>query len=372
MRGSMPLSESPCSQNSQTTVLIVDDDASIIMLLEEFLSMEGYKSITAGSAEEALKLVGNHKIEIAILDLKLPQMSGIDLLKILRESQPHIDAVMLTGFSTVETAIEALRLGAYDYLTKPFNIEELSLLLQKICETRRIKQENVRLFNELQEANKKLAARVEAADIELKKSYQQLQNMSLSAIKSFALALDMKDKYTTGHSERVSLYSRIIGEQMRLGEHELEILTRAGLLHDIGKIFVPIAVINKAGRLTDEEYTEMKKHPEYGYNLLKPFDFLEEALPLIRHHHERVDGRGYPDRLPGEELSVLEQIIAVADAFDAMTSNRSYRQALSLEEAVGELEKCAGQQFGEPIVNCFVGYLQENPNFLVNTHGRKQ
>ncbi|MDD5746826.1 MAG: HD-GYP domain-containing protein, partial [Candidatus Omnitrophica bacterium] len=227
--------------------------------------------------------------------------------------------------SDIELAMESIRNGAHDYMTKPFDPADVTVLLRKIVEKQRLQSDNIQLFD---------------------------------TIKVLALALDARDHYTHGHSQQVTDYSVAIAREMGLSAEDIDRIRDAGILHDIGKIGIPDAILLKPGRLTAEEYACIKKHPEIGKTILEPVACLADKIPLIYHHHERVDGKGYPVGLEGDAIPLGARILAVADAYQAMTSDRPYRLALPIQTAMAELEINKGKQFDEKIVDVFIRVLK--------------
>jgi HD-GYP domain-containing protein (c-di-GMP phosphodiesterase class II) len=247
---------------------------------------------------------------------------------------------MATAASDTNTAIHCMKLGAYDYLTKPFNLDEVLLSVNKALEKRRLKLENRDYQQHLEQKVREQARRI--------------RGDFFNAITALAYALEAKDSYTSGHSQRVSDISVAIAKGLGLPQASINRIELAGRVHDIGKIGVRELVLNKPGRLTEEELQHVKCHPEAGERILMPIVEDWEILRIVRHHHERYDGAGYPDGLAGDEISLGARILAVADSFDAMTSERPYRQAMSVEEACAEIERSKNTQFDSEVVAAFM------------------
>lgn len=341
-------------------ILVVDDDKGVNSLLSEYFEMLDFQVDSAETGEQALEFFKPNKYAIAILDLKLPGMSGVELLKHIRKEDKQIQVIMLTAFQTTSSAIQALREGAYDYLSKPFDLEEVKYIIQNAVAQARLKYENQILLKELQVANDKLTKKVEAADRELAKRHEELKKNAFEVLKSFAMALETKDPYTAGHSERVDEYSVRLAKKLKLSSPEIEIIHTGAILHDIGKLFISSQILTKPSRLTDDEYQIVKEHPTLGSKFLEPITFLKDSIPLIRNHHERIDGKGYPDGKDVSNLTVKERIIIIADAYDAMASSRPYRKNMPKETIVSELEKCAGTQFDPDMIKVFIEMLYED------------
>ena len=472
-------------------VLVVDDEETIREMLAEFLEMEGYLVSTAEDGIAALTQLDTGHFDLVLTDLKMPRMGGISLLEQMGKHSPSTMAVIMTGFGTVETAIDAMKRGAHDYILKPFKLDEVMHVVGRAIEKKRMRTENIRLrqavslykvseaisvslsldqvietvvdacleeldadlvsvwlddhegglverhramserqpsggadlgevdpeavkarlaegdpvllhdvdtrmfFEEgvtaplrsfmavpltvknrslgfisaatleegkrLEEGQRKvmkiIASRAAAA-IENARLYGDLQATFQQTIHGLASAIDKMDRYTAGHSERVARYAVYLARRMGLDEGKIEIVRQSALMHDIGKIGC-VLNLNKPGKLTDDEYEIFKKHPGFGKEILDPIKFLHPLIPGVHLHHERFDGRGYPLGLKGQDIPLIARIIAVADTYDAMTSNRSYRRALPHEVAVAEIERCRGSQFDPDASGPFIEGLDE-------------
>lgn len=475
-------------------ILVVDDEKVIRDMLADFLGMEGYVVRTAEDGTSALGELQKSHYDLVISDLKMPRMGGIALLDEIGKTAPDALTVIMTGFGTVETAIDAMKRGAYDYVLKPFKLDEVVHVVQRGIEKQRMAAENLRLrealslykvseaiaaslsldqvletvadscldevrgdlvstwlddgqgaFFERQhlrspqlpedaslgridpdlvanhlrpdpllleqgskglrffaqqpglplyslvavplraqqrmigfivlasftkgkkfdEGRRKLLSIIAsraAAAIENARLYEDLQATFQQTIEGLAKAIDKMDRYTSGHSDRVALYATFLAIELGLSPQEVEIVRQSALMHDIGKIGC-VLNLNKPGKLTNDEYEVFKKHPVYGRDILDPIKFLHPLIPGVHLHHERWDGRGYPLKLKGNEIPIIARIIAVADTYDAMTSDRSYRRALPHEVAVAEIERCSATQFDPELANMFSenidGYREE-------------
>ncbi len=329
--------------NGKGRVLVADDEPHIRGLLRRVLTAEGYEVIEAADGREALELFESESPEVILSDLLMPRMNGLELLDAVKERDDTVAFVLLTGAGTTENAIKALRRQAEDYLLKPFNLEEVTLAVDRALAHRRLVREN----------------RAYQAELEARVSEQakQIETLFVDALLSLANAIEARDGYTGGHIERVTAYAMATGRELGLEGEELRNLWVSGLLHDVGKIGVPDRILTKPGRLTEDEYEVMKQHPEIGAAIMRRSSFLRSALPGVLHHQERWDGRGYPAGLRREEICVEGRILAVADTYDAIATTRPYRGGRSAEEAVAELRRCAGTQFDPRIVNAFVRAL---------------
>jgi putative nucleotidyltransferase with HDIG domain len=464
--------------------LVVDDEKFIRDILADFLGMEGYIVRTAEDGASAVQELSRARYDLVISDLKMPKMGGLELLKEVSLAHPDTLTVIMTGFGTVETAIDAMKRGAYDYILKPFKVEEIVHIVQRGLEKRRLISENLRLrealslykvseaiaaslsldevvstlsdsalcevradvvaiwlqdgeggylertselsssfagvvdagtlrpdsviarltrgdpiiehglraaelfervpdrplsslavvplkmrdrligwlsvisltpskrFDEGQRKLLSIMASRAAAAIENARLYEDLQATFQQTINSLARTIDKMDRYTSGHSERVARYAVALARWLGLPEDQIEIVRHSALMHDIGKIGC-VMNLNKPGKLTQEEYEIFKKHPVYGREILDPIRFLQPVIPGVHLHHERWDGRGYPLGLASNEIPLIARIIAVADTYDAMTSDRAYRRALPHEVTINEIVRCSGTQFDPDLAGTF-------------------
>lgn len=466
-------------------LLIVDDEKVIREILADFLSMEGFAVGLAEDGEAALAELEKRDYNLVISDLKMPRMGGLELLERMRQDYDSVLVVMMTGFGTVETAIEAMKKGAYDYILKPFKVDEVVHIVRRGLEKQRLISENIRLretlslyamsealasslsldqilnslldtiqkeirphcatilIDNVQEGFELLARRdAEGADhdigeldlplilreaeedrpvlahgaavsrfffrapsdlasfisvplrvrsniigvvaayswtrrfsegqrkllsllcaraaasIENARLYRNLQDTFRNTISGLAQAIEAMDKYTAGHSARVSAYARRTATEMGLPDEDVDLIAQAAMMHDIGKLGCH-ANLNNPGKLTEEEYKDIKAHPEFGKEILEPITFLHSLIPGVHLHHERWDGSGYPLGLSAEEIPIMARVLAVADAYDAMTTNRAYRKALDHEVAVAELNRCGGTQFDPDVVAAFLRGLEK-------------
>jgi len=477
-------------------VLVVDDEKVIREILADFLTLEGFWVRTAEDGVAAVTELTAVHYDLVISDLKMPNMGGIQLLEHINRMMPDVVTVIMTGFGTVETAIDAMKRGAYDYVLKPFRIEEVVHIIQRGLEKRRLAAENIRLREALslykvteaiaaslslddvlhtvgemgvhdlaadlvvvilrdgdgkwferyrrqgasladeglvgprplevspealvehfsveptlnvagaraayflrdpseqqpvwslmavplrirgevagylvtlglhrgrrfEESQRKLLQGVTsraAAAIENARLYEDLKDTFQQTIQGLARTIDKLDRYTAGHSDRVAYYARLLARRLGLDPEQVEITRQAALLHDIGKIGC-VLNLNKAGKLTAEEYEIFKKHPGFGKDILEPIRFPSPLVPGVHPHHERRDRKGYPLRMKGEEIPVIARIISVADTYDAMTSDRSYRSALPHEVAINEIERCAESQFDPAVAHPFLEGIERD------------
>ncbi|MEN8184441.1 MAG: HD domain-containing phosphohydrolase [Myxococcota bacterium] len=353
----------------QHTVLFVDDEVNILKAVQRLLRHEPWKVLVASRAKEALEILGGEPAQVVITDQRMPEMSGVDLLSVVRERHPDAVRMMLTGYTEIGVAVEAINRGAiYRLITKPWNDEELKATIRQAIEQHELKSEIKRLNQitreqnfKLQDMNRNLEGKVRDRTQQLARKHSELNHAYIQTIRALAEAVDAKDTYTRGHSERVGVYASKVARQMGLPKERIERVYISGLLHDVGKIGVRDAVITKPARLTDEEYDEIKQHPMIGAKILEPISFLRDVTPCVRHHHEWYDGsnRGYPDRLQGDSIPQGSRIILVADTVEAMTSDRPYRKGLPLEAVTRELHKYSGSQFDPVCVDSMLRLLEE-------------
>ncbi len=499
----------PTNEGEGARILVVDDERVIREILAEFLALEGFKVHTVEDGEKALTELRLHPYDLLITDLKMPRLSGLQLLEKIEQERLGVLTVLMTGFGTVETAIEAMKKGAYDYLLKPFKVEEVIHVVERALYRQRLQAENIRLREALtiyrvseaialshdidhildvvlraaldevkadvatlhlrdpmtgryEERVKLLAAEVElpkasgglpspsfevllaqfaqgvpilahgakvgrfftesiipdaltsfvavplqvrgatigvidvfsftpgkkfdeghrkmlsvlasraasaidnarlygelrASNESLTIANESLEEMFQQTVAGFAQALEESDMYTRGHSERVAVYTEVLARGLTLPDAEIRRMVQAGVMHDVGKIGVRYDMLNKPGKLTPEEVAVFREHPEKGKRILEPVPCLHGLIDGCWCHHEWFDGGGYPRHLAGDDIPLVGRIVAIADAYDAMTSDRAYRRALPHEVAIGEIERCAGTQFDPELSEAFVRLIE--------------
>jgi putative nucleotidyltransferase with HDIG domain len=320
---------------------LVDDDAQVRRAIARVIEVHGLAVLEADSGAAALAILDAHgELPLVISDIHMPGMDGVTFLREALERYPDMAVIMLTGVADVSTAVECLQSGALDYISKPMVMEEVRARVDKALEKRQLVLQN-RFYQ------KNLEGRVRELDRRNKESL-------INGVKTLVHALEAKDAYTSGHSSRVSRYAVKTAVQMGYTGALLEQIRLGGELHDIGKIGTREAVLNKPGTLSPEEFEHIKEHTTLGERILAPF-FNESpmVLRIVRSHHERMDGRGFPDGTAGEAIPAEARIVAVADAFDAMTTNRAYRPTRSPSEAMDELRSCIRTHFDAEVVNAF-------------------
>ena len=482
---------------SKYKILVVDDEQSILDLLKDLLTQEGYLVSTFVNPSDALEQINQETFSVVVSDLKMNELSGLEFIDQARRIDSNIIPIIMTGYGTLDTALSAIQANVYDYILKPFKTDQILSLIERALEQRRLKEENLKLretlslynmsevinqtlqvstiidltlettysaveadfvnmlmfsankedivqvgqrtatkisiesllsskvigrllnfhkekkpivldhdgcsqffgraicqqqklhsfmsvpvyhhgnitgilnalnmegsqrFSEGQRKTVALIANRTGSSLENAKLYSDLEATLHQTIEGLARAIEAKDPYTHGHSERVKAYATMIATEMSLSRHQIESIGKAALLHDIGKIGIDLTYINKTGHLTNEQEIHFRTHPEIGRDILAPIDSLKGLIPIVYHHHERFDGAGYPDQLTGEEIPLGARILAVADSYDAMTSDRAYRRALDHQSALSEIKECSGNQFDPAIVEIFIKIINNRVN----------
>ena len=326
-------------------ILIVDDETEITSILTDLFSGD-YDCTTASSAEEALERLASNEYELVVSDITMPGMSGLDMIPHVKSMSPNSVVVMISGMQTMESAIGALRLGAFDYVMKPFDLRQVEAVVKRALEHQDLIVAKQRYEDHLEEL-------VEQRTAELDQTLNSLEDAYRSTLRALTAALETRDLETHGHSERVVSYSLRLGKEYGLDTKRMKSLEFGSLLHDIGKIGVPDLILRKPAKLTEEEWVLMKEHPLHGQQILRGIEFLEGAARVVAQHHEKWDGSGYPLGLRAEEIDLCARIFSVADAFDAITSDRVYRKGKPYQDAAAELDQWAGKQFDPEVVAAF-------------------
>ena len=317
-------------------ILLVDDDSSILTLLNRHVTRLGFRSDLAANGEEAVGLLKKYTYSLVISDIMMPVMDGMELLCHIKKQYPDMDVLIISAYGQQYSFSDLVAAGASDFVSKPFELDELQAKVQRIFRERSL-----------------LA--------KLRQGKEKEKLFFLRLVESLAMSLDEKDHYTHGHARRVTNLSLQLAEELTNVEVDMEMLRLSGLLHDIGKIGVPDHILLKVGRLTDEEFSIIKKHPDQGARILQPMAIdkrMHEIALIIRHHHERYDGKGYPDGLAGDTIPFYSRIIAVADSYDAMTSDRPYRKGMDYRDALVEIEGNGGRQFDPLLAEKFVSLMR--------------
>jgi putative nucleotidyltransferase with HDIG domain len=328
-------------------ILIVDDEEAIREVVASLLEAQGYRCSSEGNGREAVEHMQRSSIDLVLSDMVMPEMDGLQLLSWVRQHDKDIPVIMVTAMHDVSTALDSIRNGAYDYILKPFEKDHLFLSVRRALEHRRLVLENRNYQRNLEQV-------VEQRTVELKLALNQLEQSYDETLEALGGALDLKDAETEGHCKRVTAFTIALARTMDIDNTQLPQIARAAFLHDIGKMAIPDAILRKPGPLNDEERAVMRTHCDIGYNMLIRIPFLREAAEIVLAHQEYYDGTGYPRGLQGEAIPLGARIFAVADALDAMISDRVYRRALSIEHARKEIERCSGTQFDPKIVKVFL------------------
>jgi putative nucleotidyltransferase with HDIG domain len=333
------------TQVTRARILVADDEPEIRHVLSDLLRPL-YDCEAVGSAEAAVELLREGAYDLVISDIMMGGMSGIDLIPRVKELSPDTVVIMISGVQTVESAINALRAGAFDYVMKPFDLHHVEAAVSRALEHHFLRVEKRRYETYLEEM---VAPRTE----ELDGALRSLGDAYRTTLKALTAALETRDLETHGHSERVVNFSLRLGRELGLDAEQMRSLEFGSLLHDIGKIGVPDAILRKPAKLTEEEWVRMREHPLHGQKILRGIEFLEGAARVVAQHHEKWDGSGYPLGLRGAQIDLNARIFAVADAFDAITSDRVYRAGRSYDEALAELDAYAARQFDPRVVEAF-------------------
>lgn len=329
--------------NSNYKIITVDDEEGIIDSLSIFLKRSGYEFTGVTNPVEAIERIKNEHFDLLILDFIMTPIHGDQVVEEIRKFNKEIYILLLTGHKDLAPPLETIRrLDIQGYCEKSDKFDQLLLLIESGIKS--IKQ-----MNEIKKINE-----------ELKTTYKTLQNAYWESIQTLRYTVDAKDNYTRGHSDRVAEYSVLLGKALNLPENDINTLNIGGLFHDIGKIGVPDSILLKEDKLTSDEYSEIKNHPSIGAHILSTASIFHDIIPIVKHHHEKYDGTGYPGRLKGEEIPYLARITAIADSFDAMTSKRTYRESLPIEDVVIEFEKCRGTQFDPELTDVFLNIVRNN------------
>ena len=333
---------------STERILVVDDEEPIREVVCSMLQNASYPCEQAGTGVEALAILQrDQNFHLVLTDLMMPELDGVGLLESIKNQYPELPVIMVTAVHDISVALAAIRNGAYDYLLKPFEREQLLAAVRRALEAHRLRVENRRYQSNLELLVDQRTQELRQTIAELERSY----DVTLLALGD---ALDLKDAETEGHSRRVTAYTVEIARAMGMDDATIRVLARGAFLHDIGKMAIPDAILRKPLTLSSDEKQTMQAHSYYGYRILHKIPFLEEAAEIVYSHQEHWDGNGYPRRLKGEQIPLGARIFAVADTLDAITSDRPYRMARSVEQARQEIVKWSGRQFDPAVVEVFL------------------
>jgi putative nucleotidyltransferase with HDIG domain len=328
-------------------VLVVDDESPVRSMIGATLRRQGYEVEQAVSGSQALEMLTQGPYDLVLTDIVMQDGNGIALLERIHADQPQLPVVMVSAIHDISVAIDSMRRGAYDYLLKPFEREHLVATVQRALDHRQALQES---HNYKQNLEQVVRARTEM----LRQAMEDLEHSYDVTLEALGDALDLKDSETEGHSKRVTAYTIALARAMGISPVDIKIIARGAFLHDIGKMAIPDEILRKPGKLTSDEEQIMRDHCTRGYHILRKIPFLSEAAAIVYTHQEHFDGNGYPSKLRGNEIPIGARIFAVADAMDAITSDRPYRKARSFDEARQEILRCSGTQFDPNVVEVFL------------------
>ena len=324
-------------------IIGVDDENGILDSLRVLLENSNYEFVGITDPVEAIEIVRKEHFDLMLLDFMMTPLHGDEVVEEIRKFNKELYILLLTGHKDLAPPLETIkRLDIQGYCEKSDKFDQLLLLIESGLKS-------VKQMDEIKRINEELAD-----------SKEQLEQAYLDMVQTLRSTVEAKDTYTRGHSDRVSEYSVLIGEKLGLSEEQIKILRIGGLFHDIGKIGIPDSILLKPDKLTDDEYSEIKNHPSIGAHILGSAKIFQDIIPIVKHHHEKYDGNGYPSRLKCEEIPYLARIAAVADTFDAMTSRRSYRDAIDLQKVKDEIKRCEGTQFDPKVADTFLDILEHD------------
>lgn len=342
-------------------ILVVDDEPAVGALLAETAAAAGYSAVVVTDGSAALDRIRGGEFALVLTDIKMPGLDGMELLRRIKAFAPEVEVIVVTGLPDVGLARDMIRLGASDFLTKPFRLEEARASIRRSVEkyeawkVRWTQQRDLKAQVERQARQvKEHLVTAQERSATLRDSVDTLRATYDATIEALVFALDSRDRASLGHSQRVSVFSEEIAKTLGVGGVELEAIRHGAMLHDIGNIAVPDTMLQKAGQLTEDEWLVVRKHAEQGYRMLQSIPYLGRASEIVRQHHERFDGAGYPRGLAKDGIALGARIFAVADTFDAMTSERPYRPTATYPEVCAELARCAGSQFDPLVVEAFM------------------
>lgn len=331
------------NKNKNYKIIAVDDEEGIIDSLSIFLKRSGYEFTGVTNPIEAIERVKNEQFDLMILDFIMTPFHGDQVVEEIRKFNKELYILLLTGHKDLAPPLDTIRrLDIQGYCEKSDKFDQLLLLIESGIKS-------IAQMNEIKKIND-----------ELKNTNELLEKAYLESIETLRYTVEAKDTYTRGHSDRVSEFSALIGKAVNLSDADLKTLKIGGLFHDIGKIGVPDSILLKESKLTDDEYSEIKNHPSIGAHILSTASIFKDIIPIVKHHHEKYDGSGYPGRLCGKDIPYLARITAIADSFDAMTSRRTYRDSLPIETVISEFERCRGTQFDPELTDVFLDILRNH------------
>jgi len=338
-------------------ILVIDDEPELREFVVMSLELNNFDTVEADNGKKALSILEDEDFDCIVSDVEMPQMTGPEFLKNFRGINEITPIIMLTGVKDLNTVVDVMKAGAQDYLVKPINVDELLISVRKCIEFKKLKEQNIALQKENERYQQHLEEMVEKRSV-------QLKDALFGSLIIIASSIEAKDEYTKGHSNRVRLISIDIGKLMGLDNKELQILEYGAMMHDVGKIGVRDAILNKNRSLTEEEFDSIMSHPAIGANIVKNISFFNPMIDCIKYHHEKYNGKGYPEGLKGDQIPLLARIVAVADAYDAITTTRPYRKEKTSLEALEVLLEGKGSQFDPDIVDVFTNNRLYEKNYI--------
>jgi len=338
--------------STSARAVVVDDDTAVLNIMQLLLEMEGCTSEVFETAADIRDYIATKpgETDVAFVDLNLDGESGLDLIREMLSTDASLVTIVITGEATLDNAVKSLRYGAYDFIQKPIQREQLKITLSRALEYRRLRVENTEYQLHLEDM-------VRRKSRELTNALQRTRDSFEFTLRAMATMLDAREHATGAHSQRVQDIAGLVAQEAGLRGKELDDLKQGALLHDIGKIAIPDAILLKEGPLTDDEWVIMRTHAQVGYDIIKTSPDLKDAAEIVGNHHESWDGSGYPRGIAGEDIPIGARVFALADAYDAMRSDRPYRDGMPVEAAITELQRCSGQQFDPNLVEIFVGMV---------------
>ena len=343
---------------SDISILVVDDEEPIRKLLAAYLSPV-YSCVTATNADEATALLATTSFNLVLTDIRMPGTSGLDLCQLIQRMCPETVVLMVSGQREINYAIASMQQGAFDYITKPFDLSVLMMAVERALRYQTLLQAKRHYEQSLEHTVRLRTNELRSLNDNLNYTLEALYNNYRATLRALAGALEARDVETAGHSERVVAYSLRLGKELGLSQRDLIAVEQGALLHDIGKIGVPDAILRKRGPLTEEEWAQMRGHVNHGLRIIDNIDFLSGARPIVGQHHEKFEGSGYPSGLAGEDIHIYARVFAVADAFDAITSDRPYRAAQSYTQACPEIVKHSRRHFDPTVVDAFLSISKQ-------------
>lgn len=334
-------------------VLVVDDEPEIVAFMHELLTQHGYHAAGLSDSRLAASVIRSFTPDVCILDLRMPYVSGSDLLDVIKESDPTVAVIFLTAQDETSLAVDLMKRGAIDFLLKPVALDQLALSVSRALERRRLVKENLAYRSHLEH----LVAEKTTA---LNEALRGLTHVHSATLDALALALDFRDQSTSGHSRRVAELTMGAADALGINGNPLVQIEHGALLHDIGKLKIPESILWKPAELSDDEWQTMRRHPEYGYEFLSNIEFLKGAAEIVYAHHEKFDGSGYPRRLRGDLIPFGARVFAIVDSVDAMIYKRPYNRPVPFKEAADEVRRCAGTQFDPGLIEPTLEYLAEH------------